>query len=90
MSESEGEEEYSNINAEVVEQNFGDGHKVRPGEQFTKSWTIRNTSEGGKAWPANIRFICTMGDSFEAKQQFVQGPVNAEELVVLEVPMIAP
>jgi hypothetical protein len=55
-----------------------------------KSWTFRNNSDKGEAWPLDTTFVQTNGDNLEGVSQMVQGPVNANDEVTIQIPMIAP
>lgn len=71
-----------------VKESFSDKEQFQPGEDFTKSWTLRN--DGQTSWASDTVFMQTNGDNLEAMPLSLMGEVAANEEHVWTVSMKAP
>jgi uncharacterized repeat protein (TIGR01451 family) len=73
----------------VADVTIPDGTKLQPGEEFTKTWRLRNT--GTTTWTTDYRLVFNGGDQMGAPQ-YVNLPVAVppSATVDISVPMTAP
>jgi hypothetical protein len=68
---------------------LADGCVVRPGEQLTKTWRVRNS--GAEPWPAGTRIGHVGGDAFGGPLAGVEVPLAAPgQAVNVSVPLVMP
>jgi hypothetical protein len=65
-----------------------DNTAVTPGQQFTKTWRVRNT--GTCAWDAGFKFAFVSGDPMGGTTQTLAAAVPAGTETNISVPMTAP
>lgn len=65
-----------------------DGTKMKPGQKFTKTWTVQNT--GGCAWQAGFKFTLVAGNPMGGSTVTLPATVNPQAQYQISVPMIAP
>ena len=65
-----------------------DGTKMKPGQKFTKTWTVQNT--GGCAWQAGFKFTLISGNPMGGSTVTLPVAVNPQAQYQISVPMIAP
>ena len=73
----------------VADVTIPDGTMVQPGEEFVKTWRLRNT--GATTWTTDYRLICDGGDLMGAPHHVnLDAPVPPNATVDISVPMTAP
>ena len=65
-----------------------DGHNVRPGENFRKTWRVRNT--GSCTWNTGYTFVFVSGDQMSGRNISVPAVVQPGQVIDLSVDLIAP
>ena len=65
-----------------------DGHQVRPGERFRKTWRVKNT--GNTTWTPYYSFVYVSGDRMEGRNINIPATVYPGQTVELSVNLIAP
>ncbi len=75
-------------NLSFVSETIPDGTKMKPGEKFTKTWTVQNT--GSCAWDAGFKFTWKSGNPMGGSTQTLNSSVAAGSQEKISVAMIAP
>jgi len=66
-----------------------DGSKIRPNENFVKTWRLRNT--GMLKWPKGTRLLrVSFRDDFKCASEVIVNECESECEVEVSVPMVAP
>ncbi len=65
-----------------------DGHQVKPGEPFRKTWRVKNT--GTTTWTPNYSIVFVSGDRMDGKDIKIPYYVSPGKSVNLSVDLIAP
>ena len=65
-----------------------DGHQVKPGERFRKTWRVKNT--GNTTWTPYYSFVYVSGDRMNGKDINVPSTVYPGQTVELSVDLTAP
>ncbi len=71
-----------------VSETIPDGTKMKPGQKFTKSWTVQNT--GSCAWEVGFKFTLISGNGMGGSALTLPAAVAPQAQYQLSVPMIAP
>ena len=72
----------------VSDVSIADNTPVTPGQNFTKTWKVKNA--GSCAWDAGFKFAFTGGDAMGGSTYSVPSSVAAGAVVDISVPMTAP
>jgi ABC-type amino acid transport substrate-binding protein len=72
----------------VADVTVPDGTYMNPGQNFTKTWRIRNT--GSCTWNSSYKFVFVQGSSMGGQPQPVNGTVAPNQNYDMSVPMQAP
>ena len=65
-----------------------DGHQVKPGERFRKTWRVKNT--GTTTWTPYYSFVYVSGDRMEGRDINIPTTVYPGQTVELSVDLVAP
>ena len=65
-----------------------DGHQVKPGERFRKTWRVKNT--GNTTWTPYYSFVYVSGDRMNGKDINIPSTVYPGQTVELSVDLTAP
>ena len=65
-----------------------DGHEVKPGERFRKTWRVKNT--GNTTWTPYYSFVYVSGDRMEGRDINIPTTVYPGQTVELSVDLVAP
>ncbi len=65
-----------------------DGHQVKPGEKFTKTWRIYNN--GTCTWTPYYTFVYVSGDQMSGRNIYIPTSVAPGQTVDISVDMVAP
>jgi hypothetical protein len=65
-----------------------DNTTMNPGEEFTKTWRVRNN--GSCTWEAGFRLIFLGGESMAGSSMTLEGPINPGTETELSVALTAP
>lgn len=74
--------------AYVADVTIPDNTRLEKGEEFVKTWRLRNA--GTEDWPADTVFVFVSGERLGPSQQVEVGAVAAGENVDISVDMVAP
>ena len=72
----------------VADLTVPDGTQMNPGQNFTKTWRIKNT--GSCTWNSSYKFAFVQGNSMGGQPQSINGSVAPNQNYDMSVPMIAP
>ena len=65
-----------------------DGHQVKPGERFRKTWRVKNT--GNTTWTPYYSFVYVSGDRMNGRDINIPTTVYPGQTVELSVDLVAP
>lgn len=72
----------------VADLTVPDGTMMNPGQNFTKTWRIKNT--GSCTWSNSYKFVFVQGDPMGGQTQMINGSVAPGQTYDMSVPMTAP
>lgn len=72
----------------VADVSYPDGTTVTPGQQFNKTWRIKNT--GNCAWTSAYQFVRVAGEQMSASDTYAIPPTAPGVTADITVPMAAP
>ena len=72
----------------VADLTVPDGTYMNPGQNFTKTWRIKNT--GSCTWNSSYKFVFVQGNSMGGQPQSIQGTVAPNQNYDMSVSMQAP
>ncbi|MBI5033195.1 MAG: hypothetical protein HZB51_21960 [Chloroflexi bacterium] len=78
----------TNAFAFVADVTYPDGTSVTPGQQFNKTWRIKNT--GTCAWTSAYQFVRVAGEQMSSSDAYAMPPTAPGATADVTVPMTAP